>query len=149
MDTAALVAVGAFFALLICLVFAERIPIIERNVLTWFSNATQRPRWFIFWVLVFLIWVPVRFILLKHTKWFGGDTDIVVMTFLWSVVPFMVENALKSSSALQMQMLVEMLELVKQSQTRSEEQEKLIIALTQKILNAMSEDDEAPQGGEV
>lgn len=142
LDTASIFIVGAFFALIICLMFAEKIPAIEHKILHWFSDVTQRPRWFIFWVLLFLIWVPFRFLALKHTKWFSGDTDVILMTFLWSVVPFMVENALKSSSALQMKMLIQMLELVKASQTRSEEHETLIIALSKKILEAIGDDED-------
>ncbi len=74
----------------------------DRRLLEWFSRVSSNPKWFFGWVLIFLIWIPVRELLVEHAHWFAGDGDLIVLTVLWSVAPFLVENALKYSNAQQL-----------------------------------------------
>lgn len=74
----------------------------DMRLLEWFSKIAQSPKWFFGWVLIFLAWIPIRELLVEHAHWFAGDGDLIVLTVLWSVAPFMVENAMKYSTAAQM-----------------------------------------------
>lgn len=86
----------------------------EVGFLHWFSGLTQSPRWFSTWALLVFLWIGARALLqLNHVVWFTQDADLIVMTVLWSVVPFMVENAMKYQQARQMDALTELTVAIK------------------------------------
>ncbi|NNM92298.1 MAG: hypothetical protein HKL92_03065 [Candidatus Eremiobacteraeota bacterium] len=102
LDILLLCAGVSFGTMLFVMLFNSSFDGWDRRVLQWFSNIAQSPKWFFGWVLIFLAWIPVRELLVEHAHWFAGDGDLIVLTVLWSVAPFMVENAMKYSTAAQM-----------------------------------------------
>lgn len=95
------IATTAICTILAMTLFVNSFVQFESRFVQWFSHLTSQPRWFTVWVFVMILWVPARHLLLAHGL-LSQDGDLVVMTILWSGVPFMVENVLKSASAAQM-----------------------------------------------
>lgn len=114
MDASNYALLGAFGAAIVLVVLMPRIPRMEEQLVAWFSRATASPRWFLLWVLIFFAWIPARHVLIER-KLMTSDEDIILITFLWSFMPFAVENALKAATALQMQVLTTILECVQQA----------------------------------
>jgi len=102
LDVLLLCAGVSFGTMLFIMLFNSSFSGWDRRLLEWFSKIAQSPKWFFGWVLIFLAWLPIRELLVSHVPWFAGDGDIIVLTILWSVAPYMVENAMKYSTALQM-----------------------------------------------
>jgi hypothetical protein len=100
-DMMYVVAVTVVCTVLAMTLFVNGFVSFESRFVQWFSSVTSSPRWFTVWILVMVLWVPVRHLLIEH-GWLHSDADFVVATILWSGVPFMVENLLKSTSAKQM-----------------------------------------------
>lgn len=147
----------ALLAMLLSLLMNHLFTGWDARILQSFSRVTQSPRWFFAWVLVFLAWIPIRSLLIEHVKWFAGDGDLILLTVLWSVVPYMVENAMKYSAARQMDELQKQSEhIVKQNAAivdlttairaaldRLQEGDEFIRELLQRLLNAIEEDGTA------
>jgi hypothetical protein len=126
----------------------------ESRFVQYFSHLTSSPRWFTIWLLVMVLWIPVRHMLLEN-GWLSTDNDFIVATILWSCVPYMVENLLKATTAKQMTVLLKILEKlsegveamrqlvieVKASQDRSEERDRATDELLVQLLKAISIDD--------
>lgn len=128
----------------------------DLRFLNWFSEIAQSPRWFVLWILVLMSWIPIRALLVEHELWFRGDGDLLVMTILWSVIPFMVENAMKYSTARQMKVLEEQSRLIAAQTGQikslagairtqlddSNEKNDVIITLVTRLLDAIEQEQE-------
>lgn len=79
--------------------FSNRISKIESAITDKFSELTSKPRWFTIWVLVFVLWVCIHKLLLGKVSWYSEDVDLIIVTGLFSAVPYWVENSLKHSQA--------------------------------------------------
>lgn len=114
--------------------------------LNWFSDIAQDPRWFIVWMLILVLWIPLRTILVEHNKWFSGDGDLILMTILWSVIPFMVENAMKFSSSRQMTLIqkqtdhiADLTVAIRTQLDDSRDRDELLFSLVGHLLDAIEE----------
>lgn len=105
-DTPYIVAITVVCTILVMVLFVNRFAQYETRFVNWFSRMTSQPRWFTIWLLIVALWIAVRHELLEQHL-LGPDADLISLTILWSVIPFMVENLLKSSSAQQMEVLRE------------------------------------------
>lgn len=145
--TIALLVSGGLIGLILALALGDAMPSIEKRVTDWFSDNTGKPRWFMLWVLILVLWIPGRFVLKHYFNWFNDDTDFILTTILWSVIPYLTELVLKSSTTQQTALQTATLELIKDDLARSEEREKTMVSLANKILDAI-EDDGCTKGGE-
>lgn len=145
--TIALLVSGGLIGLILALVLGDAMPSVEKKITDWFSDATGRPRWFVLWVLILVLWIPGRFLLKHYFNWFNDDTDFILTTILWSVFPYLTELVLKSSTAQQTKLQTETLNLIQDDLERSERRENTMVALANKILDAI-EDDGCSKGGE-
>lgn len=144
--TFTLLVTGGLIGLILALVLGDVMPSVEKKITDWFSDATGRPRWFVLWVLILVLWIPGRFLLKHYFNWFNDDADFILTTILWSVFPYLTELVLKSSTAIQTALQTATLNLIKAHLERSEEREKTMIALANKILDAVEDGD--CKGGE-
>lgn len=156
-DIVQIVTISVLCTLLACAAFVNSYVNFESRFVQWFSHLTSSPRWFTIWLLVMVLWIPVRHLLIEHGM-LSNDTDFVVATILWSCVPYMVENVLKSTSAKAMAAMTELIIEVQRSQKRSEEKDSLILELLQqlhdkdelmvKLLDRLLDAIEVKEGGE-
>lgn len=144
--TFSLLVAGVLIGLILALVLGGSMPSIEKRITDWFSDATGKPRWFVLWVLILVLWIPGRFLLKQYFNWFNDDADFVLTTILWSVFPYLTELVLKSSTAQQTALQTATLKLIQDDLERSEEREKTMVALANKILDAIEVD--GCKGGE-
>lgn len=135
-DTLYVIATTAIVTILAATLFVNSFVQFESRFVQWFSTITSSPRWFTVWILIMVMWVPVRHLLIEH-NWLKSDADFVVATILWSGVPFMVENLLKSTSARQMialtQLTLSIREEVKLSRTRDDDLAKLALSIREEV----------------
>jgi len=145
MDLFYVIAVTVVCTVLAMALFINNFVQFESRFVQWFSHMTSQPRWFTIWILVMVLWVPLRHLLIDHGK-LSSDGDFVVATILWSGVPFMVENLLKSTSAKQMNVLTELVVAIHAELDRSSERDETVHALLVKLLDAIEID--RTEGGE-
>lgn len=74
----------------------------DRRFLLWLSNVMSTPAWSISWWFIIVGWLAMRFLLYEYFDWFREWGDNVVITVLFAVSPYVVENAMKYSTAQQM-----------------------------------------------
>jgi hypothetical protein len=152
-DLLLLCAAVAACTMLIATIFNRIFDGWDERALVWFSRAASSPKWSVGWVLIFLAWLPIRELLIKQSHWFANDGDLIVLTVLWSVGPYMVENAMKYSTAKQMALLeTQSAHLVKQNTAildlttavraaldRSEERDDLLHDMVGRLLDAIEQ----------
>lgn len=78
--------------------FGKKIEQLEEKLTDWFSVATSKKRWFSSWILIFVLWIACHRLFLGH-GWYSEDVDLIILTGLFSAVPFWVENSLKHGQA--------------------------------------------------
>lgn len=120
--------------------FADAVSAIEMRFIAWSGHLTTKPRWFTIWLLIFFEWAVVRSLIYHRIDW-----DTITITFLWSGVPFFVENLLKSQNAAQMTLLTDLIVAIKeeldQSAERDEasaERDRALLSFCNRILDRLS-----------
>jgi len=149
-DTIWVIAITAICTILAGTLFINSFVNFESRFVQWFSHITSSPRWFTIWILIMVLWVPLRHLLIERGA-LHPDADFVVATVLWSGVPFMVENLLKSTSAKAMQLLTELVISIKEELDRSSERDKESAQRDESLLrvvNAMLERLVDKKGGD-
>jgi hypothetical protein len=136
---------------------------VELKLTDKFSEITSNPRWFTSWVLVFILWAAVHIGLRRaHVTWYNDDLDFIIVTALFSAIPFWVENSLKHSQAKFQALLLRQVDTiaeltvairhaVDQGEGRDVEfaaENEMVIALIHKLLDAM-ETEVLPDGRQV
>lgn len=125
----------------------------DEKLLIWFSAVASSPKWSFSWVLIFIAWLPLRELFVKYSGWYARDGDLIVLTMLWSVGPFMVENAMKYSNQRQMAALerqtdmilrqsgriVDLTEAVRDQLDNSEGRDELLHVMVSRLLDAIEE----------
>lgn len=71
----------------------------EEKLIDWFGNLATHPRWFTTWVIAYVCWAWMHNYLHFYLPWYDDTKDFIVVTGLFSCVPFWVENSLKRSQA--------------------------------------------------
>ncbi len=140
-DLIYVVAISVICTLLAVSAFVNSYVNFESRFVQWFSHMTSSPRWFTIWLLVMVLWVPLRHLLLEHGQ-LSSDADFVVATILWSCVPYMVENLLKATTAKQMALLTDLLVEIRASCKRSETRDETSDLLLERVLEAITAPEE-------
>jgi len=124
MDTISLIAITALATLLGAGVFAKLLMTFETAIADGFSRASQSARWFSVWLIAFPIYAIGSTLLRSHTHWYTDQVDSLVMAFLWSAIPYYLENAIKYSQAKQMGVLTELVVELRKELDRSRERDE-------------------------
>jgi hypothetical protein len=144
-DVISIVSSSVILTILCMTIFVNSFVNFESRFVQWFSHITSQPRWFTIWILVMVLWVPVRRLLIEHGL-LNTDSDFLVATILWSCIPFMVENLLKSTTAKQMVVLTDLVVAVKAELDHSGKRDEVLLALLTQLLDRI-EDVEVTQDG--
>jgi low affinity Fe/Cu permease len=125
-DVIWVVTISVVATVLAMTIFVNNFVQFESRFVAWFSHMTSSPRWFTVWILLMVLWIPTRRLLLEHNT-MNVDQDFIVTTILWSCIPYMVENVLKSTTAKAMAILTELVISIKSEVDHSRERDELAL----------------------
>lgn len=123
MDTVSLVSLTILGTLIVVGVCAGFLLKFEVVIADSFSRASQSARWFSIWLIAFPVYALGSTLLRHHTTWYTDEVDSLTMAFLWSAIPYYLENAIKYSQAKQMAVLTELIVAVRSELDGSKERD--------------------------
>lgn len=124
MDSFSVAALTVLLTLVGVGIFAHFLTRFETAIADGFSRASQSARWFSIWLIAFPIYAIGSTLLRSHTTWYTDQVDSLVMAFLWSAIPYYLENAIKYSQAKQMGAITVLIEHVREELGHSRQRDE-------------------------
>lgn len=136
-DLFALLVVVAMFSISTITILNKIFPHWDERFLMWFSNIASTPTWSVVWFFIIISWMAGRLVLYKHFPWFREWGDNILITVLFACSPYVVENAMKYSTAITNREILRLSESMEKALERIEESDEFVKELLNKLLSAV------------